>query len=170
MTSDYESDIYKHEYTGTRLSEPGPAYRRLFKRDKGRCIFCGRDYCLTQHHLQMRSRGGPNSINNIVIVCALCHAIIHRYRYDIVISKLYENKYITKPLPPFKGDMVMYNLQKRKSLNDSVMISHIIDYGSRAIDYIKRKIDEHRTSTPIDIDYEYERIVDLIQSQKEWPH
>lgn len=36
------------------------------------------------HHIQYRSRGGPNEHRNLVTVCAECHAKIHAHEIDVV--------------------------------------------------------------------------------------
>ncbi len=46
-------------------------------RDHRRCRCCGGKDGLHQHHLTYRSRGGAWSTENIVTVCAGCHALIH---------------------------------------------------------------------------------------------
>ena len=53
-------------------------------RDRNRCRVCKILICaydLTRqphhHHIQFRSRGGKDTVENIVLVCSLCHDRIH---------------------------------------------------------------------------------------------
>ena len=36
------------------------------------------------HHLRFRSRGGNDTVDNVVLLCQVCHADIHAYRLSIV--------------------------------------------------------------------------------------
>lgn len=41
------------------------------------CVMCGANNNLHHHHVIPRSQGGSNDQNNLITVCAKCHAIIH---------------------------------------------------------------------------------------------
>ncbi len=43
------------------------------KRD-GSCVQCGSRYYLSAHHVQARAEGGPDTPENLVSLCASCHA------------------------------------------------------------------------------------------------
>ncbi len=38
-----------------------------------RCILCGREYGIEQHHVKSRARGGSNHRRNLADLCGLCH-------------------------------------------------------------------------------------------------
>lgn len=46
-------------------------------RDARACRCCGSKDGLHLHHLTFRSRGGKWSTENIVTLCAICHALLH---------------------------------------------------------------------------------------------
>ena len=47
--------------------------RRMLARDGFRCRHCGSPMNLTPHHLQRRSRGRMDTMENLVTLCAECH-------------------------------------------------------------------------------------------------
>lgn len=47
------------------------------QRDGKRCRCCGRRDGLHLHHLTFRSQGGKWSTENLVTLCAICHALLH---------------------------------------------------------------------------------------------
>ena len=51
-------------------------------REKGKCFYCGAP--ATQvHHIVPLSRGGTNSMTNMVLVCERCHRAHHKHmRYE----------------------------------------------------------------------------------------
>lgn len=53
-------------------------------RDEHACRCCGRKDALHLHHLTYRSRGGKWSTENIVLICAICHALLHARQLWIV--------------------------------------------------------------------------------------
>lgn len=52
--------------------------RKVSKRDKGQCVVCGTKEKLHYHHINHFSKGGTNSVENIVLLCASCHAEEHK--------------------------------------------------------------------------------------------
>jgi len=46
-------------------------------RDKRRCRLCGIDYNLHVHHMVPRHLGGPDEAENLITLCAACHAAHH---------------------------------------------------------------------------------------------
>lgn len=44
------------------------------ERDGGRCVICGSPY-VQHHHIKFRSGGGSDTPDNLVCLCAGCHAI-----------------------------------------------------------------------------------------------
>jgi 5-methylcytosine-specific restriction endonuclease McrA len=66
----------------TRLRLDPEAYVKLTKqvlaRDGWRCQNCGASDQLQIHHLNWRSRLGVDCIENLITLCANCHARLHR--------------------------------------------------------------------------------------------
>jgi hypothetical protein len=65
---------------GKRRSTIPPRLRReVLRRDRFRCqaAGCGRTRFLEVHHRVMRSRGGPDALDNMLVVCAPCHRALH---------------------------------------------------------------------------------------------
>jgi hypothetical protein len=63
-----------------------PAIRRqVFWRDRGRCIVpgCRNATYVDLHHLELRSEGGNNDPDNLVVLCGAHHAAAHRGRLRI---------------------------------------------------------------------------------------
>jgi hypothetical protein len=82
------------------------------ERDHRQCRCCGRREKLHHHHLTYRSRGGPDSTENEMLLCVFCHALIHARQLWILgknadkrlTFEIHEAAVIdifgTKPLPP----------------------------------------------------------------------
>ena len=61
----------------------------VFQRDRGRCRACHRptSYGILSHpmdlghahHIRYRSAGGKNMLSNLVLLCAICHALEHAH-------------------------------------------------------------------------------------------
>src|SRR5687768_16881041 len=63
-----------------------PAIRReVFRRDRGRCIVpgCRNATYVDLHHLDLRSEGGGNDPDNLVVLCGAHHGALHRGRLRI---------------------------------------------------------------------------------------
>ena len=52
--------------------------QKVLRRDGWRCQLCGIMSNLEIHHKQFRSRSGHDSEENLITLCALCHASLHR--------------------------------------------------------------------------------------------
>ena len=66
--------------------ETPPAIRReVFRRDRGRCIVpgCRNATYVDLHHLDLRSEGGSNDPDNLVVLCGAHHGALHRGRLRI---------------------------------------------------------------------------------------
>ena len=65
----------------TRLRLDAEAYRQLHRevlaRDKWRCQSCGRMKHLQVHHSEFRSHSGKDAEENLITLCAKCHALLH---------------------------------------------------------------------------------------------
>lgn len=51
--------------------------QRVLRRDGWRCQWCGAMTNLEVHHKEFRSHSGDDSEENLITVCASCHARIH---------------------------------------------------------------------------------------------
>jgi 5-methylcytosine-specific restriction endonuclease McrA len=51
--------------------------QKVLKRDGWRCQACGRRQHLQVHHLQFRSQSGGDEEQNLITLCAECHARFH---------------------------------------------------------------------------------------------
>jgi 5-methylcytosine-specific restriction endonuclease McrA len=62
-----------------RLDPPSYQYLRqqVLRRDGWRCQFCGAISNLEVHHREFRSHSGAASEENLITLCAACHARIH---------------------------------------------------------------------------------------------
>jgi len=69
--------------TPDRLRLDPIAYERLrpqvLRRDGWRCHLCGTMSSLEMHHKQFRSHSGSDSEENLITLCAKCHASSHRH-------------------------------------------------------------------------------------------
>ena len=52
-------------------------HRQVLERDKWRCQMCGSMQNLQVHHLKFRSHSGGDVEENLITLCAECHARIH---------------------------------------------------------------------------------------------
>ena len=52
-------------------------HRAVLERDGWRCQLCGSITNLNVHHQVFRSRGGTDSQDNLVTLCAFCHRNLH---------------------------------------------------------------------------------------------
>jgi len=53
--------------------------RQVLHRDGWRCQSCGAMSNLEVHHKQFRSHSGSESEENLITLCAKCHASSHRH-------------------------------------------------------------------------------------------
>jgi len=50
---------------------------QVLRRDGWRCQFCGTMCDLEVHHKEFRSHSGADSEENLITLCAQCHAAVH---------------------------------------------------------------------------------------------
>jgi 5-methylcytosine-specific restriction endonuclease McrA len=50
---------------------------KVLRRDGWRCQFCGNMLNLEVHHKQFRSQYGDDTEENLITLCAACHAGVH---------------------------------------------------------------------------------------------
>jgi hypothetical protein len=68
------------------MQDTAPAIRReVFLRDRGRCVVpgCRNASYVDLHHLDLRSEGGSNDPDNLVVLCGAHHGALHRGRLHI---------------------------------------------------------------------------------------
>ncbi len=51
---------------------------QILCRDRWRCQSCGAMSNLEVHHKEFRSQSGDDSEQNLITLCTLCHAGVHR--------------------------------------------------------------------------------------------
>jgi 5-methylcytosine-specific restriction endonuclease McrA len=56
----------------------GKLQRQVLQRDGWRCQVCGNMQNLQVHHLKFRSQSGGDEEQNLITLCAECHAQVHR--------------------------------------------------------------------------------------------
>lgn len=56
---------------------PNALRKRVYRRDCFRCVLCDCDRTIQIHHCVPRGQGGTDSIQNLVTLCAYCHAHVH---------------------------------------------------------------------------------------------
>jgi len=52
-------------------------HREILQRDSWRCQFCGSPEQLQVHHIESRGRLGQDTEENLITLCAACHARVH---------------------------------------------------------------------------------------------
>jgi 5-methylcytosine-specific restriction endonuclease McrA len=52
--------------------------QQILRRDSWRCQSCGTMSNLEVHHKTFRSHSGDDSEENLITICAVCHAVAHR--------------------------------------------------------------------------------------------
>lgn len=52
-------------------------YNYVFKRDNGRCRICTSQVGLELHHIEGRGRKKTNDANNCIMLCRICHRMVH---------------------------------------------------------------------------------------------
>ncbi|MCU0289413.1 MAG: HNH endonuclease [Acidobacteria bacterium] len=52
--------------------------RAVLDRDNGKCVICEFDVVVHAHHIESRSDGGSNHLDNMVTLCPNHHAMVHK--------------------------------------------------------------------------------------------
>jgi hypothetical protein len=82
--------------------------RAVFERDGHRCRLasCSHTRFLTVHHVVPRECNGPNSMSNLITVCAACHHLLHereRRMFDALLSRMVLPDVRLAGVPPAGG-------------------------------------------------------------------
>jgi 5-methylcytosine-specific restriction endonuclease McrA len=64
-------------------------WRQVFERDNGFCQYCGEDllsnfnhyWSATVDHIQHRSEGGPDTLENLVLACTPCNGMLSKSQH-----------------------------------------------------------------------------------------
>ena len=62
--------------------EQGRLKRAALDRDDWRCVRCGSPLRLEMHHCRPLDKGGPHTLDNVLMLCADCHIDAHRTIID----------------------------------------------------------------------------------------
>lgn len=92
----YERRQAKAKATRATAGKEARLWQRIrstvFERDRGRCRVCDVSVRLTGrspfdaahvHHIKYRSAGGTDNLENLVLLCGVCHDDEHQHRIDI---------------------------------------------------------------------------------------
>jgi hypothetical protein len=90
---------------------------QVLERDGWTCQFCGRQRELHVHHVHPRGRGGKDTEENLVTLCALCHRSIHDHRMSSYPSALDDTR---NEDPDDRGTAAPESQQKGSENGDSV--------------------------------------------------
>lgn len=67
----------KRDISREKLQRQRSVYAAVNARDEHRCRCCGRKTQLHHHHLVYRSKQGADSTENVLLLDAGCHALLH---------------------------------------------------------------------------------------------
>lgn len=69
----------KHKQVRLRGQALKALVETVYERDKGCCVYCGRhvEKGTKPHHVIYKSRGGGDTEDNLVMLCADCHYRVH---------------------------------------------------------------------------------------------
>ena len=64
--------------------------KSIIERDKYACVECGETEHLEVHHMVYKSHGGAHEPDNLITLCAWCHAEKHKNEpvYSLMISRI----------------------------------------------------------------------------------
>jgi len=71
-----DPNVKAWEYGKGPLYKKGSVNDAVYEVQKGKCLLCGNDID-HYHHVAPKSKGGSNTINNIVGLCKYCHHKVH---------------------------------------------------------------------------------------------
>ena len=72
-------------WRGTTVCRPTKAQMNTLVARYGGCGGCGEHHAMCQgHHIRPRSEGGPNNIDNLMLLCWGCHQKVHHHGWQVV--------------------------------------------------------------------------------------
>ena len=135
----------------------------VLNRDNYTCQICGKkDSRLEIHHIQFRSKGGSNRMDNLVTLCSNCHGKIHngelefskpvksfkyashmnimRKRLVEVLRSVFDNVFETFGYLKYNREKLGFD---KSHSNDAFIISHNFDAKRLDVEYLYRKVRRH---------------------------
>lgn len=122
------------------------------------CAVCGAVDYLEYHHLIPKTKGGTDDYDNLILLCACCHAAVHNRAYDPQKYKNNASMDYEKALPILEDyfnerigareTKKRLNLSEKTHLSESALIkrykreNHIIGFYNH-VDLINSKRSEH---------------------------
>lgn len=89
--------------------------KKIKARDANKCMLCNSNDNLTLHHILRRERGGRTDMKNIITLCKVCHAKLHKDPKNPYDDDLYEligvNKYSKEANKQYCKDVKHYQRQ-----------------------------------------------------------
>lgn len=87
---------------------PASVKKRVFERDKGRCVICGNNYNVmpNAHFLPRGSKGGLGIEQNVVTLCFLCHNKMDNSIYRLELLDKVKN-YLIKKYPEWEQSYIL---------------------------------------------------------------
>ncbi len=70
----FPSIIRLYQYVQFPYKKVALTRENIYRRDGGRCVYCGSRHALTLDHLVPRSKGGRSSWDNLLTACRKCNA------------------------------------------------------------------------------------------------
>ncbi len=58
--------------------------QKVLDRDNNTCQNCGAVFEIDVHHIVYKSRGGSDSVGNLITLCRVCHKLCHDYNIEIL--------------------------------------------------------------------------------------
>jgi len=74
---------------------------RVDVRDHRRCVECGESYGLEHHHARLRSAGGKDDTENIVLLCGWCHRLSRDAPHQSKDGRIKWVEYLTAMYPDY---------------------------------------------------------------------
>lgn len=125
-------DIQREEYQkGTLFGTEVRAY--LLHKWNGQCAYCGKEGKLDVEHVQPRSRGGSNSVNNLVVACRVCNEKKgSKSLTEFLAKKPAQLKRVQEELGKSYADTTAVNATKYRLLNELKTFGYPVETGSGA--------------------------------------
>lgn len=125
-------DIQGQDYRkGTLFGTEVRAY--LMHKWEGKCAYCGKEGKLEVEHVQPRSRGGSNSVNNLVVACRPCNEKKgNKSLAEFLVKKPAQLKRIQEELGKSYADTAAVNATKYRLLDELRTFGYPTDTGSGA--------------------------------------
>lgn len=125
-------DIQGQEYQrGTLFGTEVRTY--LLHKWEGQCAYCGKEGKLEVEHVQPRSQGGSNSMNNLVVACRPCNEKKgSRSLAEFLTKKPAQLKRIQDELGKSYADTAAVNATKSRLLDELKTFGYPVETGSGA--------------------------------------